>query len=541
MVSSSHLDISRLGLVEASLEAWDACRPSGHSLRLSELPSMLPRIAAAVPGGLSSPLRAQRLAEIFTGSSDLMNRAPFLPMLKSQDGQVDFLHFWRAFSEATCVVMGCHAVFAPSVRSLGHDLEILRDTLLSLVGTSAGRLRLTIAGPALRNTVHGLLASSVVPEFWREVRRTLGEKAFVGELSIEEVTMRVVGLLRDALTCRWNHDRCKSEALPSQPPQSLPCTPAFGPVLPDGSQRPLEVDALQGDGKVENKDGLLCSAMLEASGEPVYLQVYDVTKDDIIGNLNNLFAHRWSPVKLCGAFHVGVQVGALEWSFGMTGQVVKPGLGCVWPRCHPHHRFRETVYLGCSKYAMEDIVPILVGMVDLWPGKDYDILRRNCCHFADALCLRLGVGRIPPWVQRLARIGEQAENIVVGLLDAFGGGGYASKPDCASSSASTADPEDAAELPSSPSSSGSSSPRGRHSGGSLASKDDVEQRRGSLASKESSWWSTPVEHREESAVKVSASLVSLKQQSHAVPPQPSAGPLRQLIPSVLHSATQQAL
>jgi hypothetical protein len=169
---------------------------------------------------------------------------------------------------------------------------------------------------------------------------------------------------------------------------------------------------------------------------------------------------------------------------------------------------------------MEDIVPMLVGMVDLWPGKDYDILRRNCCHFADALCLRLCVGRIPPWVQRLARIGEQAENIVVGLLDAFGGGGYASN--CASSSASTADPEDAPQLPSSPSSSGSSSPRGGNSGGSLASKDDVEQ-------------------REESAVKVSASLVGLKQQSHALPPQPSAGPLQQLLPSVVHSATQQAL
>merc|ERR1740121_67762 len=36
---------------------------------------------------------------------------------------------------------------------------------------------------------------------------------------------------------------------------------------------------------------------------------------------------------------------------------------------------------------------------------DYDLLHRNCCHFCEELCLRLGFGPLPPWVTKLAAAG----------------------------------------------------------------------------------------------------------------------------------------
>ncbi|CAE7283269.1 unnamed protein product [Symbiodinium sp. CCMP2592] len=46
------------------------------------------------------------------------------------------------------------------------------------------------------------------------------------------------------------------------------------------------------------------------------------------------------------------------------------------------------------------------------PTPDYDLLRRNCCHFADDFARRLGVGGIPGWVMRLAKVGAGVEAMI---------------------------------------------------------------------------------------------------------------------------------
>merc|ERR1719471_570998 len=40
-----------------------------------------------------------------------------------------------------------------------------------------------------------------------------------------------------------------------------------------------------------------------------------------------------------------------------------------------------------------------------WMSEDYDILRRNCCHFSAELCKELGVGPLPSWLTSLAGAG----------------------------------------------------------------------------------------------------------------------------------------
>ena len=52
-----------------------------------------------------------------------------------------------------------------------------------------------------------------------------------------------------------------------------------------------------------------------------------------------------------------------------------------------------------------------------WPGTGYDLTRRNCCHFADALCTMLGVDvPFPAWVNRLAGAGAAVGDAASAVL-----------------------------------------------------------------------------------------------------------------------------
>eukprot|EP00438_Fugacium_kawagutii_P020616 Skav206477 [mRNA] locus=scaffold1672:362772:363236:- [translate_table: standard] len=52
-----------------------------------------------------------------------------------------------------------------------------------------------------------------------------------------------------------------------------------------------------------------------------------------------------------------------------------------------------------------------------WQGREYDMLERNCCSFAEALCQYL-VGRaVPNWVTRFPRAASSARRGVKRLVD----------------------------------------------------------------------------------------------------------------------------
>lgn len=141
----------------------------------------------------------------------------------------------------------------------------------------------------------------------------------------------------------------------------------------------------------------------------VSLHVYDVSKAKRIQRVNRVLAHRKSLVKFGGVFHAGVEVNGLEWSFGKSECASVPGICCVKPRSHPQHSYRQTVRLPSTLLTAEEIAAVISDLVEEYPGQDYDLLRRNCCHFADDFCQRLGVGRIPSWVHRLARLGARID------------------------------------------------------------------------------------------------------------------------------------
>lgn len=142
-------------------------------------------------------------------------------------------------------------------------------------------------------------------------------------------------------------------------------------------------------------------------GLPVWLHIYDVSQSEGIQKLNWFLANKNAPVKLGGVFHAGVEVNGLEWSFGFCAK--KTGVTCTKPRTHREHRYRQTVELNSTTLHPDEIAHLISELIEEYPGDGYDLLRRNCCHFADDLCVRLGVGSIPGWVYRLARIGANVD------------------------------------------------------------------------------------------------------------------------------------
>lgn len=135
----------------------------------------------------------------------------------------------------------------------------------------------------------------------------------------------------------------------------------------------------------------------------VRVNVYELTA---FAPLNYVLANEQLPIG--GALHAGVEVFGKEWSYcGGRG----PGTGVVAdePRGNRQHVFRESVLLGETMLSKDQVTFLIDGLLEEWRAEDYHWLHRNCLNFANELCALLGVGRLPPWVDRLAR--------GVGLLD----------------------------------------------------------------------------------------------------------------------------
>jgi len=134
----------------------------------------------------------------------------------------------------------------------------------------------------------------------------------------------------------------------------------------------------------------------------VRLNIYDVSHDSTIHQINQLFANSWSPMKFGGLFHVGIEILSAEWSYGW----VSAGSGvisCV-PRCDRQHHYRETVHLPNTTLSEEEVKAILRRLWHEYRGEDYHLTDKNCCKFAEDLCERLGVGPIPAWIQRMGEV-----------------------------------------------------------------------------------------------------------------------------------------
>lgn len=145
----------------------------------------------------------------------------------------------------------------------------------------------------------------------------------------------------------------------------------------------------------------------------VLLHIYDVTNsgsdktNNTIVQINKIFK---DGIGLGGIFHSAVQVyGDDEWSFGFCEQGT--GVFSCPSGKNPMYTYRECIVLGKTNFSIFKVNQILRELSREWPGSSYDLLSKNCNHFCDELCERLGVPKLPGWVNRFAHAGDAAVEI----------------------------------------------------------------------------------------------------------------------------------
>lgn len=132
--------------------------------------------------------------------------------------------------------------------------------------------------------------------------------------------------------------------------------------------------------------------------ERVLVRVYDLGKTVVTKGLNRA-------AKSMGAFHSGVEIYGREWSFGMTFDEWSTGITWNPPGENPDHTYLETLSMGYTSKSPTEVWQLIEEMKAQWRGHTYHLLTRNCHHFSDAFCQKLGVARIPPWLNDLAGTG----------------------------------------------------------------------------------------------------------------------------------------
>jgi len=369
---------------ELALDLWVDLQTQGYSIEEKLVLQRLPEIAARIPSPTKKPssdpmaAAANEVMQLFkpskTGGPPL-----FMALLRPQHGRVHFLYFWKAFGEVI------HIAGGKSTEGLAAELEILRDRLLRRIeetalqqgqeggiGPAGSPTSTLLPTWALVEEVHRAGSMSAFPRFWQRASDHLAGQLQLQDVNIEELT---------SVLLVWLHDSQVWE-------------------VEQRMQHPSQ-------GIIRSN-----SVLDEDPGLPVYVHIYDVSQEEGIQKLNRILAHKKSPLKFGGVFHAGVEVNGLEFAYGYSACESRPGVCCVEPRSHPQHHFRQTVQLRNTKVPAEEIANIISELIEDYPGHDYNLLRRNCCHFADDFCIRLGVGGIPGWVHRLARLGAGIETML---------------------------------------------------------------------------------------------------------------------------------
>lgn len=149
-------------------------------------------------------------------------------------------------------------------------------------------------------------------------------------------------------------------------------------------------------------------------GSKVKLHIYDVSRIPAISHLNSLLANKDAPVKLGGIFHAAIEVGAVEWSFGSepADPEVDTGVRQCAPKKDPNHSYRQTVLLGRTNLSEGQIAALIADLKEAYDADDYELMTKNCCHFADDFANRLGVGGLPRWLLRFADLGASVESLL---------------------------------------------------------------------------------------------------------------------------------
>eukprot|EP01132_Coremiostelium_polycephalum_P006633 gene6633-8205_t len=120
--------------------------------------------------------------------------------------------------------------------------------------------------------------------------------------------------------------------------------------------------------------------------EKVYLNVYDLHPS-------------------IGAFHSGVEVYGVEYSFG-GHEFSFSGVFEIEPKTANGVIFRESILIGETNHSYNQVQSIIDKISEEFSGLSYHPLQKNCNSFSDEFVKRLLNKNIPNYINRLAHIGN---------------------------------------------------------------------------------------------------------------------------------------
>jgi len=122
----------------------------------------------------------------------------------------------------------------------------------------------------------------------------------------------------------------------------------------------------------------------------VTVNVYDLIE-------NNQYLHPWG----FGAYHSGIQLGSVEYTFAGGS-----GIFFMEPKQAPGAIFRQSIEMGYYEGTSRQLECVINDLRIEFDGASYNILNKNCNHFADALVQKLLNKPLPPFINRLANVGS---------------------------------------------------------------------------------------------------------------------------------------
>lgn len=140
---------------------------------------------------------------------------------------------------------------------------------------------------------------------------------------------------------------------------------------------------------------------------PVFLNVYHLDENWPAANKIST-----NVLGFGGAYHVGVQVFNIEYFFSVAGLVSD-----YTPRTSEKHVYYKSVFMGETKLSAQQVREVIKRHRRSWRAENYDLLRNNCCNYAEVLCQELVGLSLPSWVSNLPRIASAAADTIEGAVD----------------------------------------------------------------------------------------------------------------------------
>ncbi|MCO5571813.1 hypothetical protein L7F22_025561 [Adiantum nelumboides] len=128
-------------------------------------------------------------------------------------------------------------------------------------------------------------------------------------------------------------------------------------------------------------------------GEPLKLNVYDLT------HMNGYMY--WFGL---GVYHSAIEAYGIDYAYG-AHDYPTTGVFEVEPRQCPGFKFRKSITLGTIEMGPDRFREFVEEIANEYSGDSYHLLFKNCNHFCDDVCMRLVGSHLPPWINRLAKLG----------------------------------------------------------------------------------------------------------------------------------------